>query len=46
MSVALVTQHEKCMRDIILSFVACPALSYFSTLSHKRQVVKEDVTAR
>ena len=36
MSVALVTQHAKCMRRNILSSTACPALPYFSTLSHKR----------
>jgi hypothetical protein len=31
-SVALVTQHAKRMRRIILSSVACPALPYFSVL--------------
>ena len=35
--VALVTQPAKRMRSIVLPCVACPALSYFSTLSHKRQ---------
>jgi len=34
-SVALVIQHVKHVRPIILSSVVCPAL-YFSTLSHKR----------
>jgi hypothetical protein len=34
MSIALVIQHAKCMRGIILSSVACPALPYFSTLPH------------
>ena len=29
MSVALVTQHAKRMRHVILPSVACPALSYF-----------------
>jgi hypothetical protein len=36
MSVALVIQQAKRMRRIILSSVACLALAYFSTLSHKR----------
>jgi hypothetical protein len=30
--VALVTQHAKCMRRIILSYVACLAEPYFSIL--------------
>jgi len=34
-SVALVIQHAKCMPHIILSVLACLALLYFSTLSHK-----------
>jgi hypothetical protein len=34
--VALVIQHAKRMRRIILSSVACLALTYSSTLSHKR----------
>jgi len=35
-SVALGMQHAKIMRRIILSPVTCPALQYFSALSHKR----------
>jgi hypothetical protein len=34
-SVALVIQHAKRMRHIISS-VACTAVQYFSTLSHRR----------
>jgi hypothetical protein len=34
-SVALVTQHAKRMSCIILSPMACLAVQYFSTLSHK-----------
>jgi len=36
MSVALVIQHAKRMRYIIVPLVACHSLPYFSTLSHKR----------
>jgi hypothetical protein len=35
-SVALVIQHAKRMRRVILPSVACLALPHFSTLSHKR----------
>jgi len=35
-SVALVIQHSKRMRRIIMSSVSCLALPYFFTLSHER----------
>jgi hypothetical protein len=34
--VVCIIQQEKCMRRIILPSVACLAVSYFSTLSHKQ----------
>ena len=32
------------MRRVIVSSVACPALQYFSTLSHKRHDFRERIT--
>ena len=43
MIVAVVTEHAKRMRRTILPSVACPALPYISTLSHKRHVFRENV---
>jgi hypothetical protein len=43
MSVALVIQHAKRMRHIMLSSVACPDLQYFYTLSHKRHDFRQKV---
>jgi hypothetical protein len=40
--VALVIQHPMRMNRIIMSCV-CPALSYFSTLSHKRHDFRENI---
>ena len=44
-SVALVIHHAMCMRQGVLSFVACLALEYFSTLSYRRNDFKKIVTA-
>ena len=45
-SVALVIRHAVRMRRVILSCVACPALPYFPTLSHKRHDFMKNVTER
>jgi hypothetical protein len=42
-SVALVTQHAKRMRRIILSSVACLTVPYFCTLSHKQHGFRENI---
>jgi hypothetical protein len=40
-SVAIAMQHTKRLDRILLLPVACPALPYFSTLSHKRHDFRE-----
>jgi len=42
-SVALVVQHATRMRRTIMSSVACLDLPYFSTLPHKRHVLRKNV---
>jgi hypothetical protein len=40
----LLIQHGKSMHPILLSCVACLAVPYFSTFSHKRHDFQENVT--
>ena len=42
-SVALVIQHTKRMRRILLRWVACLVVPYFSTVPHKRQDFREKI---
>jgi hypothetical protein len=39
--VSLVIQHVKRMHSILLSYMACLAIQYFSTLFHKRHYLKK-----
>jgi len=39
--VALVTQNEMRMDRVLLSSVACLAVLYFSTVSHKRTIFQK-----
>jgi len=43
-SLAIIIQHAMRMHRIMSSTVSCPALQYFSTLSHKRQYSRKSVT--
>ena len=42
--VALAVHNDKRMRRVTLSCVASPALTYFSTLSHKRRDFRKIAT--
>jgi hypothetical protein len=42
--VALVMQHGMSMRRVILTYIACPAAPYSSTLSHKRRTIFVKIT--
>ena len=42
--IALFVQHAKRMPHIVLSSVACPAVQYFSTSSHKWYDFREEIT--
>jgi hypothetical protein len=42
-SLASIIQHAMRMRFVMLSIVVCPALAYFSTLSHTRHDFLENV---
>jgi len=46
LSVAIVIQHAMCMRRIIVPSVACLAVLYFSTFSHKRHDFRNRVIGR
>jgi len=43
MSVPLVIQHAERILRIVFPSVACPALLYFTTLSHKRRDLRKRV---